>query len=129
MSVKRYTQGSIGMRPDIEGAWCDYAEVKQQIDMLKHTEDWLRDENIEILEKLGISVDHIADLEYEIGVLRVDAERYQCLRELLFNKSCCDSPFPEKKLKKLIKSGMSEEDALDYALDYVLRRKKRGEKK
>ena len=40
--MKRYEQGSAGMRPDPEGLWCDYTEAKQEIERLREEATQLR---------------------------------------------------------------------------------------
>jgi len=37
MTIKRYDQGSIGMRSDPDGSWCEYDEVAAELDKLRKT--------------------------------------------------------------------------------------------
>ena len=52
--IKRYDQGSIGMRPDPDGAWCEYDEVAAEIERLRRLWD-STDAELRARDKLAIS--------------------------------------------------------------------------
>ena len=59
--MKRYEQGSIGMRPDPEGLWCDYAEAQAEIERLRVT----CTEHAEIEQHLSAEIERLRGLLHE----------------------------------------------------------------
>jgi hypothetical protein len=80
--MKRYEQGSLGMWPDPEGVWVEYAEAQAEIERLRGLSDITRLDVMwqELVKERYAAENNAARLAAEVQNLRAEIER---LRKML----------------------------------------------
>lgn len=78
-NLKRYEQGSLGMRPDPEGLWCEYAKAQTEIERL-------RNENIKLHGRCETEAQAAGRLQRKVNLLEETVERLRAALDAIVRK-------------------------------------------
>ena len=84
--MKRYEQGSVGMRPDPEGSWCEHEEAQAEIERLRYIVSQVADN---IAGAPATIVEHSAEVGKALRRLDKQDAEIERLHEREMNAKCC----------------------------------------